>query len=145
MLFFTINLHFVKSNQISAYRKPNLPLTRSIYLVFLSLQMQGRLKQTKIYHTFFLFVWKETTHKPLKVAAAKTLFSSAYVIGTTCFDEYFFILCDNWKTLLFMKVYLYSEIFLSVMLLLCLKPGFWKKSAFYVDLRNNNMMLIPKF
>ena len=27
--------------------------------------------------------------KPLKVAAGKTLFSSVYVIGTTCFDECF--------------------------------------------------------
>ena len=38
----------------------------------------------------------------------------------------FFILYDNWKTLLFMKVYHYSEIFLSAMFLLSLKPVFWK-------------------
>ena len=44
--------------------------------------MQERLKHTKGYHTFFYFVCKETTHKPLKVAAIKTLFSSVYVIGT---------------------------------------------------------------
>ena len=30
------------------------------------------------------------THKPLKVAAGKTLFSSVYVIGTSCFNEMFF-------------------------------------------------------
>ena len=58
--------------------------------------MQERLKHTKGYHTFFYFVCKETTHKPLKVAAIKTLFSSVYVIGTTSFDEYF-LFCDNWK------------------------------------------------
>ena len=45
--------------------------------------MQKRLKQTNIYHMFFYFVCKEMTHKPLKVAAAKTLFSSVYIIGTT--------------------------------------------------------------
>ena len=89
LLFFTINLHFVTSNQISTYRKLNLSLTSSIYFVFLPLEMQKRLKQTKVCHAFSYFVWKETTHKPLKVAAANSLFSSVYVIGTTCFDECF--------------------------------------------------------
>ena len=89
LLFFTINLHFVTSNQISTYRKLNLPLTSSIYFVFLPLEMQKRLKQTKVCHAFSYFVWKETTHKPLKVAAANILFSSVYVIGTACFDECF--------------------------------------------------------
>ena len=90
LLFFTINLHFVTSNQIPTFRKRNLPLSSSIYLVFLPLEIQGWLKQTKVYHTYFYFVWKETTHKPLKMAAAKTLFSSVYAIGTTCFDECFY-------------------------------------------------------
>ena len=44
LIFFTINLHFVTSNQIPTYRKTNLPLTSSICLVFLPLEMQGRLK-----------------------------------------------------------------------------------------------------
>ena len=37
----------------------------------------------------FYFARKETTHKPSNVTAAKTLLSSVYVIGTTCFDECF--------------------------------------------------------
>ena len=41
LLFFTKNLHFVKSNQISTYRKLNLPLTSSIYFVFLPVKMTG--------------------------------------------------------------------------------------------------------
>ena len=89
LLFFTINLHFVTSNQISTYRKLNLPLTSSIYFVFLPLEMQKRLKQTKVCHAFSYFVWKEATNKPLKMAAASNLFSSVYVIGTACFDECF--------------------------------------------------------
>ena len=89
LLFFTINLHFVTSNQISTFRKLNLLLSSSIYFVFLPLEMQKRLKQTKVCHAFSYFIWKETTHKPLKVAAAKSLFSSVYIIGTTCFDECF--------------------------------------------------------
>ena len=89
LLFSAINLHSVTSNQIYTFRKLNLPLTSSIYFIFLPLEMQKRLKQTKVCHAFSYFVWKETTHKPLKVAAANILFSSVYVIGTTCFDECF--------------------------------------------------------
>ena len=89
LLNFTINLHLFPSNQIPTYRKLNLPLTSSICFAFLPLEMQNWLEQTKIYHVFSYFVWKETTHKPLQVPAAKTLFSSVYVIGTTCFDECF--------------------------------------------------------
>ena len=88
LLFFTINLHFATSNQISRYRKLNLPLTSSIYFVFLPLEMQKRLNRPK-YNAFSCFIWKETTHKPVKVAAAKSLFSSVYIIGTTSFDECF--------------------------------------------------------
>ena len=106
LLFFTINLHFVTSKQISTYKKLNLPLISSICFVFLLLEMQKRLKQTKLYHTFCYFAWKETTYKPLKVEAAKTFFSSVCVcvrvIGTT--GKHYF----------FMKVYFYSEIFLAL-------------------------------
>ena len=85
--YFTINLHFIISNKTLTYRKLCLPLASSISLVFLPLEMQKGLKQTKVYDTFFYFVWKEMTHKPLKVAAVETLFSRVYVIGTACFDE----------------------------------------------------------
>ena len=87
--FFTINLQFATLNQISTYRKLNLPLTNSIYFVFLPLEMLERLEQTKVYHVFSYFVWKETSHKPLKLAATITLFSNVYVIGTDSFDECF--------------------------------------------------------
>ena len=43
-------------------------------MVFSSLEMQIRLIQTKVYYTLFHSVWKETSHKPLKVAAAKEVF-----------------------------------------------------------------------
>ena len=46
LLFFTIHLHFITSNQTSTYRKLNLPLSSSIFFAFLPLEMQNRLKQT---------------------------------------------------------------------------------------------------
>ena len=53
LLFFTMNLHFVTSIQMPTYRKTNLLLISSIYLVFVPLKMQGKLKQTKVYNTLF--------------------------------------------------------------------------------------------
>ena len=47
---------FVTSNQISTFRKLNLPLSSSIYFVFLPVGMQKRLKQTKVCHAFSYFV-----------------------------------------------------------------------------------------
>ena len=89
LLFFLINLHFVLLNQISPYRKLNLPLTSSVYFVFLPLEIQKRLQQTNVYHRFSYFVSKETTRKPLKVTAAKAVFPSVYGIATACFDKCF--------------------------------------------------------
>ena len=51
--------------------------------------MQGRLTLTKVYHRLLYSVSKEPSHKPLKVAAAKNLFPSVFIIDTTCFDECF--------------------------------------------------------
>ena len=105
LLFFAINIHFVTSNQVSRYRKQHLPFSSSIYFVFLPLKMQKRLKQTKLFHAFSYFFWKETTHKPLKVAAS--LFSSVYVIGTTYFDEFIVVqrLCSPFCSFLWSQCF----------------------------------------
>ena len=47
--------------------------------------------KTGVYYKVFCSVRKETTHKPLKVAAAKTFVSSGYNIGTACFCECSFL------------------------------------------------------
>ena len=101
LLFFTINLHFVTSNQISTYRKLNLPLTSSIYFVFLPLEMQKKTQTDQSIPRVFLLCLKTATHKPLKVAAAKTIFSSAMCVcyWYSLLRWMFFILCDKWKTL----------------------------------------------
>ena len=110
-LFFIINLHSVTWNQISTYRKLNLSQTGSICFFFLALEIQKRLDQTKINHAFSYFVWKEMTHKPLKVAATKNPLLQCVWYYWNLLRWMFFILCDNLKILLFMKVWRYSEIF----------------------------------
>ena len=47
-------------------------------MVFSSLEMQRRLIWTKLYYKLLYSVWNETSHKPLKVAAAKNL-SQVYI------------------------------------------------------------------
>ena len=135
-MFFTIKLHFITLNQILTYRKPHLPLTSSIYLVFLPLEMKGRLEQTKVYHTFFLLCLKRNKPQTFKSGSCKNLFLEYVCYWYNLLWWMFFILCDNWKTFLFIIVYCYSEIVLTAMLLLSLKTVFWRKSVFYV---------IPKF
>ena len=130
LLFFTINLHFFTSNQISTYRKLNLLLTSSIYFVFLPPEMQKRLEQTEVYTRFLIF-FKKKRPTNLSKWQLQNPFLQRVCYWYNLLRWMFFILCDNWKTLLFMKVCRYSEIFLSAMLLLFLKPVFWKKSVFY--------------
>lgn len=85
---------FTLGNQIkkSTYRKLNLLLTNNTYLVLRSLEMQSRLAQTKVYY-FFYCVWKETTRKPLKVAAAKYIFPECMCSVQLASMSFFYFKC----------------------------------------------------
>ena len=145
LLLFIIKLHFVASNQLSTDRKLNLPLTSSIYFVFFPLEMQKRLKQIKVYHAFSHFVWKDTTHKPLKLPAARTLFFSVYVIATNCFSQCFLFCviperhCFSWKFIIA------SRLFQATCCCFFWSQCIARSPYFMLYLCNNNMMLIPNF
>ena len=113
LLFFMKDLHLNTSNQIFTYRKLNLPITSSV----------NRPKYTR----FLTLSVKKITHKPLK-GSCKSSFLQCVCYCYNVLRWMFFNLCDSWKTLLFIKVYRCSAIFLSAMLLLSLKLVFWKKS-----------------
>ena len=111
---FTINLHLVKSDLIPTYSKLNLPLTSSIYLVFLPLEIQKRLEQTKVYHTFFtsrntkktradqskphvfLLCLKRNDLQTFQSSSCEIPFFSVCVIHATSFDEYFLLCVITW-------------------------------------------------
>ena len=57
----------------------------------------------------------------------------------------FSILCDSWKTLLFVKIYRYCETFELRCCCFLWSKCFEKSSYFMRYLQNSNMMLIPKF
>ena len=130
LLFFTIHLLFVTSNQIPTYRRPNLLLTSSIYWDFLPLEIQGRFKQAKVYHTFYYFVWKENPHKPLKVVAAKISFPHCICYWYNFLRWMFFILRVI-KDITFRENLSLLWDFWSAMLLLSLKSVFYRKFMFY--------------
>ena len=57
----------------------------------------------------------------------------------------FFIPCDNWKRLCFIKVYRYSEIFFNCHVVAFIRTSVLKDIRILRHLRNNNRILIPKF
>ena len=146
LLFFKENLHFGTSEQISTYGKLNLFPIKSIYLVFSSQERQRRLIQTKVYYKLFYSIWKETSHKPLNIAAAKKVFPKCVIIDKTCFDECFFFHVITERHY-FLYKFSVTQRFGAIAMLLCsLKQMFWKRSAFYVRylLNNTSMQLILK-
>ena len=131
---------------MSTYGKLNLLLINSIYVVFFSLEMRRKLMQIKIYYSFFSSAWKETSLKLLQVAPAKNLFPSVYVIGTTCFDEYFLIrVMIEWQYFIY-RFIVTQRFFATTMLLRSLKR--FESVMCYVCYLHNNiaiaMMVIPK-
>ena len=130
LLFFVINLHcHIKPNIY--YRNLNFPLTNGTYFVFLPLQMQKETKTDQSLPRAFLLCLKRNDPQTFKSGSGKNPSLQRVCYCYNLLRWVFFILWDNWKTLLLMKVCRYFEIFLSTMLLLSLKPVFWKKSAFY--------------
>ena len=136
LLFFTMNLHFVTSNQLSTFRKLNLSLISCVYFAFFPLEMQKRLEQSSIrcvqsIPCVFPLCLKRNNPQTFKSGSCKNPFLQCVCYYYNLLRWMFFILCDTWKKLLFMKVYRCSEIVLSAMLLLSLKPVYCKKSVFY--------------
>ena len=93
-------------------------------MVLFSLEMQRRPMPTKIYNNSFLFLYSKSfvtlsekkTRKTWNIAAVKKLFSSQFVCCSDHWLQWMFCIPSN---TFFKKVYCYSEIFLSTMLLLC--------------------------
>ena len=144
LMCFTINLHFVKSNQISTYRKLNFPLTSSIYFVFLPLKMQKRLEQTKGIPLVFLLCLKRNGLETFKSGSCKNTFLQCVLYWYNLLRWMFFILCDNCKTLLFVEVYRNSVTFEAPCCCFLWSQCFERNLYFMRYLHNNNMMRIPK-
>ena len=80
-----------RTNILHCYFSKQFTLWHIRSSIFSSLEMQRTLIQIKAYCKLFYSVWKEASHKPLKVAAAKNSFLS----------DTFFVPWNDWKTLFF--------------------------------------------
>ena len=116
-------------------------------MIFASRERQRRLIQTKVCYKLFHSVWKETSHKPLKVGDAKMSlkrsFPSVHNTDKTCFDECFLFHVITGRHYFLHKFSVTQRFGAIAMLLLSLKHVFWKRSTFYVRfLQNNTSMLL---
>ena len=105
--YFKLSLFTIKLTlcHIKPNIKLNLSLTSSISLVFLPLEMQKRLKQTKAYHIIFLLCLKRKNLQNLRNGSYRNPFLQCVCYWYNLLQWMSFILYDNWKTLIFIKVY----------------------------------------
>ena len=127
---------------MSTYGKLNLLPIKSIYLVFSSRKRQIRLIEIKVYYKFFYSVWKETSHKPLKVTTAKNTFPNMYIIDRTCFDLCFLFHVITGKHYFLHKFSSTQRFGAIAMLLRSLTQVFWSRSAFYVRYLQSNTSVL---
>ena len=84
------------------------------------------------------------THKPSKEAAAKDSYSSVYVIGATCFNEYFLSHVTS-GNVIFSKSLSGLRDFFNRHIAVFFETSLLKEVRILDCLHNNNMVLISKF
>ena len=110
------------------------------FLVFLSVERQKRLEQTKVYLVFLLCL-KRNAPQTFKSGSCKNSFLRCVRYWYNLLRWMFFILCDSWKTLPFVKVYGYLTLKGSHCCFFWIQ--YFARSSYFIRcLHNNNMMLI---
>ena len=127
---------------MSTYGKLNVLPIKSIYLVFSSRKRQIRLIQIKVYYKLFYSVWKETSHKPLKVTTAKITFPNMYIIDRTCFDLRFLFHVITGRHYFLRKFSSTQRFGAIAMFMRSLTQVFWSRSAFYVRYLQSNTSVL---
>ena len=122
-----MNFNLVHQTKVSTERKLNVILIDSIHSAFLS--------------QVFLFCLKRNSSKILKSSDCKNLFFSVYVVGTTCFSEYFLFRVITGKNHFLWNFIITLRLFSNRHVAASLKQMLWKKSVFYVI----STMLTPNF
>ena len=131
LLFFTIKftLCHIRSN---IYILKSKLASHKQYLLSLLTSTNTKKAQAKqnIPHVFLLCL-KRDDPQTLKSDSSKNPFLQCVCYCYSLLQWIFFILCDNWKALLFIILCGYFEIIITNILLLSLKPVFWRKFVFY--------------
>ena len=141
MLFFTINLYSVKSNQISTYRKLNLPLTSSIYLVFLSVEMQKKTRTDQSIPLVFLLCLKGNHLQVFKSGNCKKPSTPVcmLLVQLASMNVFFFYVITGW-------CYFSWKFVVTVRLFKRQWRQCFERNPYFTRyLHNNNMMVDTKF
>ena len=101
----------------------------SIHLSLPSIEMKRRVMRTNVYYRLLYSIWKETTHKPSKVAAAECMLLMHTSVNVITRRHY-----------LLLKYIVTLLVFFRLPCCCCL----WNKCLVFY-LRSNNIILIPKF
>ena len=101
--------------------------------------------QTKVCCIFLYSVWKETNDlETLKCSSCNKLFLQCVCHWYGLFQWMFFILCDNWKRIFFIKVYRYSEGFSNHHAAVFFERSVSKEVHILHYLHNSNTMILPE-
>ena len=92
------------------YGKLNLLLINGINLVFSYLEMQRRFIETNLYKFFSLCLERHSS-QTFESNNCRILFPKCVCYWHCLLRGVFFIPCDNWKTLFFIPIYHYPEVF----------------------------------
>ena len=103
--------YYILSHKLNIYvwETKFLLLIYNISLIFSSIEMQRRLTQTKLYYKLSKKKRQFTTLQKQQLQKNLFLQCVCYQYYTTCFIQCFFIACDNWKILFFVKGCWYTE------------------------------------
>ena len=103
--------------------------------------------QTKMYYIFLALSLKRNGSQTFKCSSSNKPFLQCICYWYNLLrQKCFFILCDNWKTLFFIKIIAALRAFPAAMFPRSLREVVWKRSIFYNTAQHSNStMLIPKF
>ena len=90
------------------------------------------------YTSSFLICPNLNDSQTFKSSSCKKFFLQYVCYWCNLLRRMFFVPCDNWKTLFFLKVCRYYEIFSTAI------SSFWKTSVFYIIFTVTVLMLSPK-
>ena len=142
LLFFTINLHFVTSDQVSTYRKLNLLLTSIIYSVQSSFPYNCKKDSNRPNLLDTPLFLKRNNPQTFKSRSCKNAFLQRACYWYDLLPWIIFITCYNRKTLLF-KLIVTLRLLLPPYCCFLWSQYFERNPHFMCYLHNNNSMLIP--
>ena len=94
----------------------------------------------------FLLCLKRKVSQTFKISSCKKVFLKCVYHWHNLLRRMFFIPCDNWKTLFFMQIFCYPEVWYNCRVAAFFWNKCFERSSHFISVIHNNitMLLIPK-